>query len=161
VLPQRIKVQIEYYFSDTNLKQDEFLQGLMDSEGWVKARFLEKFPRLKEMGAKASDIIASIANSEVVETADTKIRRKNDWQKYLPSQETVSHGYLEAMALRIEDHHKKMEYFKKKDSSKSEKRENTANSTHTKEDQKNNQKTTSQEPKSTNTAKDSTTADKN
>jgi len=120
-LPQRIKAQVEYYFSEKNLQHDDFLQGLMDSQGWVKARFLEQFPRLKTMEAKSVLIVASVLNSDIVEVSDGKIRRKNDWQKYLPSQEAVSNRLLEGMAVRIEDHCTKVQRFKTRKSSKNAK----------------------------------------
>ncbi|ETO03630.1 hypothetical protein RFI_33772, partial [Reticulomyxa filosa] len=102
-----------------NLQQDDFLKGLMDAEGWVKARYLEQFPRLKSMGATAIDIVAAITNSDIVETSEMKIRRKNDWNKYLPNQEACSNRFLEGMALRIEDQHAKRQYFKQKQAAKS------------------------------------------
>jgi len=103
------------------LQHDDFLQGLMDSQGWVKARFLEQFPRLKTMEAKSVLIVASVLNSDIVEVSDGKIRRKNDWQKYLPSQEAVSNRLLEGMAVRIEDHCTKVQRFKTRKSSKNAK----------------------------------------
>ncbi|ETO28197.1 hypothetical protein RFI_08937, partial [Reticulomyxa filosa] len=106
----------EYYFSDKNLSHDEFLQGLMCKHGWVKVRFLVQFPRLKQMQATAQDVVASISSSDILEVMDGKIRRKNDWKKYLPNQETISSPLLKAIAFRIEDHYAKLQQHKQEDS---------------------------------------------
>merc|ERR1711912_39181 len=44
---EKLRLQIEYYFSDTNLPKDQYLREQMDSqEGWTQLEILRSFPKI-------------------------------------------------------------------------------------------------------------------
>uniref|UniRef100_A0A2H8TVI8 La n=1 Tax=Melanaphis sacchari TaxID=742174 RepID=A0A2H8TVI8_9HEMI len=77
----RIVKQLEFYFGDTNLPYDKFLQARIKLDnGWVPIRVLLTFKMLKSI-TRSSDVIAlavkNVADSIVeVDETDKKIRRK-------------------------------------------------------------------------------------
>uniref|UniRef100_A0A2S2PSI4 La n=1 Tax=Schizaphis graminum TaxID=13262 RepID=A0A2S2PSI4_SCHGA len=77
----RIVKQLEFYFSDTNLPYDKFLQAqIKHDDGWVPISVLLTFKMLKSI-TRNSDVIASAvknADDSIVEVdkTDKKIRRK-------------------------------------------------------------------------------------
>ncbi|XP_026806650.1 la protein homolog [Rhopalosiphum maidis] len=77
----RIVKQIEFYFSDTNLPYDKFLQAqIKHDDGWVPISVLLTFKILKSI-TRNSDVIASaVKNADdsimEVDKTDKKIRRK-------------------------------------------------------------------------------------
>ncbi|GJV38078.1 la-related protein 1C-like protein [Tanacetum coccineum] len=100
--------QIEYYFSDDNLAKDNFLRSHMDSEGWVSLTVIAGFHRVSivffsllsfsfEYSSDDADlschvqqltediqaIVNSLKNSSIVELLDDKMRRRNDWRKWI------------------------------------------------------------------------------
>merc|ERR1719265_1842460 len=48
-LQQRILNQLEYYFSDENLKKDTYLRGQLDEEGWTSLDLVCGFNRVKSL----------------------------------------------------------------------------------------------------------------
>lgn len=42
-LKDRVIKQIEYYFSDENLQNDQYLISLMDEQGWVPIKIIADF----------------------------------------------------------------------------------------------------------------------
>ncbi|XP_050424180.1 la protein homolog [Adelges cooleyi] len=82
VAPKIIK-QLEYYFSDTNLPYDKFLQNeIKTGDGWVKISVLLTFKRLASISKEPAVIAAAVKNAtncivEINEGND-KIRRKPD-----------------------------------------------------------------------------------
>merc|ERR1711935_983803 len=74
--------QVEYYFGDSNMQRDKFLQDEVakDAEGWVPLTTMLKFKRLGDLvNGEANSIVASLkaSKSDLVEIAsdELKIRR--------------------------------------------------------------------------------------
>ncbi|XP_030527146.2 la-related protein 1C-like [Rhodamnia argentea] len=82
-LPSHIVHQIEYYFSDDNLVKDEFLKAKMDTEGWVPISLIASFPRVMSLTTSIQFILESLRGSMVVEVQDDKVRRRNEWAKWI------------------------------------------------------------------------------
>ncbi|XP_008804064.1 la-related protein 1A-like isoform X2 [Phoenix dactylifera] len=91
-LRARIVKQIEYYFSDENLQKDPYLISLLDEQGWVSISKIADFNRVKKMTTNISLILDALQSSELIEVQDDKIRRRNDWSKWIPAsaQQAVS-----------------------------------------------------------------------
>lgn len=81
-LRDNIIKQIEYYFSDENLKNDHYLISLMDDEGWVPITTIADFKRVKKMCTDITFIIDSLLGSATVEVQANKIRRRDEWSKW-------------------------------------------------------------------------------
>ncbi|KAK7310984.1 hypothetical protein RJT34_08813 [Clitoria ternatea] len=84
-LTNTIVNQIDYYFSNANLVKDEFLRSNMDEQGWVSINLIASFPRVKSLTSNIELILDSLKASTVVEVKGDKLRRRNDWIKWLPS----------------------------------------------------------------------------
>ncbi|CAA0805922.1 La-related protein 1A [Striga hermonthica] len=82
-LRANIVKQIEYYFSDENLKNDPYLISLMDSEGWVPIATIAEFKRVKRMSADIPFILDALLASETIEVQGEKVRRRNEWSKWI------------------------------------------------------------------------------
>ncbi|KAJ7966904.1 La-related protein 1C-like [Quillaja saponaria] len=82
--------QIEYYFSDANLIKDEFLRSNMDDQGWVPITLIASFPRVRSLTSNPQLILDSLRTSTVVEVQGEKMRRRNEWTKWLPSSGQLS-----------------------------------------------------------------------
>ncbi|KAH6834289.1 hypothetical protein C2S53_004652 [Perilla frutescens var. hirtella] len=76
--------QIEYYFSDENLQNDAYLISLMDSQGWVPISIIADFKRVKRMNVEISFIREALQASETIEVQGEKVRRRNEWSKWIP-----------------------------------------------------------------------------
>lgn len=77
--------QIDYYFSDTNLVKDNYLRSNMDEQGWVPITLIANFPRVKSLTSNVELILDSLKTSSVVEVQGDKLRKRDDWMKWLPS----------------------------------------------------------------------------
>ncbi|WJX15620.1 hypothetical protein P8452_05741 [Trifolium repens] len=84
-LPILIVNQIDYYFSDANIAKDEFLKSNMDEEGWVPITLIANFPRVRNLTSNIQLILESMRTSKVVDVQGNKLRRHDEWMKYLPS----------------------------------------------------------------------------
>ncbi|KAK4762990.1 hypothetical protein SAY86_008758 [Trapa natans] len=93
--------QIEYYFSDENLQNDQYLISLMEEEGWVPISLIADFKRVKRMCTDVPFILYALQSSDIIEVKADKIRRCNDWSKWLPSSRA---GELLTKAETSEDH---------------------------------------------------------
>lgn len=82
--------QIDYYFSDANLVKDEFLKSNMDDQGWVPITLIASFPRVKSLTNNIQLILDSLRTSTVVEVQDDKVRRRNEWMKWIATPGRVS-----------------------------------------------------------------------
>ncbi|KAL1805358.1 hypothetical protein ACET3Z_028426 [Daucus carota] len=102
-LRSNIAKQIEYYFSDENLLTDKFLLSLMDAQGWVPISIIADFKRVKRMSTDIPFILDALQNSSTVEVQDEKVRRRDEWSKWLPA----SVGKNEAIDTQ-EQHMKKV-----------------------------------------------------
>ncbi|KAK4419682.1 La-related protein 1A [Sesamum alatum] len=82
-LRANIVKQIEYYFSDENLQNDPYLISLMDKQGWVPISFIADFKRVKRMNADIPFILDAMQASETIEVQGEKVRRRNEWSKWI------------------------------------------------------------------------------
>ncbi|CAA2968519.1 la-related protein 1B-like [Olea europaea var. sylvestris] len=82
-LPSLIVKQIDYYFSDENLVKDNFLRSNMDDQGWVPITLIASFPRVQQLTFDVPFILDSLRNSSVVEVQGDKLRKRNEWKKWL------------------------------------------------------------------------------
>ncbi|XP_059625073.1 la-related protein 1A [Cornus florida] len=83
-LRANIVKQIEYYFSDGNLQNDHYLLSLMDGQGWVPISIIADFKRVKKMSTNITFILDALQNSTAVEVQGDKVRRRDEWSKYIP-----------------------------------------------------------------------------
>ncbi|KAL9678752.1 hypothetical protein QQ045_016602 [Rhodiola kirilowii] len=75
--------QIDYYFSDENLVKDVYLPNNMDEQGWVPIQLIAGFKKVMRLTANVAFIVEAIRISTVVEVQNDKVRRRNDWMKWL------------------------------------------------------------------------------
>ncbi|KAL7117567.1 hypothetical protein ACP275_03G079500 [Erythranthe tilingii] len=75
--------QVHYYFSNENLVKDQFLRENMDESGWVELSLIASFPRMQNLTGDISYIWASLQKSNIVELQGYKVRRRNEWSKWL------------------------------------------------------------------------------
>ncbi|WOH12772.1 hypothetical protein DCAR_0832280 [Daucus carota subsp. sativus] len=77
--------QIDYYFSEDNLVKDDFLRSNMDDQGWVSISLIASFPRVLKLTSDVQLILDTLGASTVVEVQGDKIRRRDNWNKWIPS----------------------------------------------------------------------------
>ncbi|XP_039004700.1 la-related protein 1A-like [Hibiscus syriacus] len=96
ILRANIVKQIEYYFSDENLKNDRYLISLMDDFGWVSISKIADFKRVKRMSTNIQFILDALLVSSTIEVQGDKIRRYDEWSKWVPvnSKTTLSSDFL-------------------------------------------------------------------
>ncbi|CAI9763814.1 unnamed protein product [Fraxinus pennsylvanica] len=82
-LPSLIVKQIDFYFSDENLVKDNFLRSNMDDQGWVPINLIASFPRVQQLTYDVPLILDSLRNSTIVEVQGDKLRKRNEWKKWL------------------------------------------------------------------------------
>ncbi|KAK4375691.1 hypothetical protein RND71_006368 [Anisodus tanguticus] len=82
-LRESIMKQIEYYFSDQNLQNDQYLLSLMDDQGWVPISIIADFKRVKRMSTDTAFIIDALQASSTVEVKGDKLRRRDEWSKWV------------------------------------------------------------------------------
>lgn len=79
----KIVNQIDYYFSNENLVKDTFLRQNMDDQGWVPIKLIAGFKKVTYLTENISLIIEAMRTSTVVEVQGDKVRRRNDWMKWI------------------------------------------------------------------------------
>ncbi|KAI8017601.1 La-related protein 1C [Camellia lanceoleosa] len=82
-LQARIVTQIEYYFSNENLIKDVYLRQNMDEHGWVSIDLIAGFKKVMDMTDNVQLILDAVCASDVVEVQDDKVRRRNDWRRWI------------------------------------------------------------------------------
>eukprot|EP00656_Telonema_subtile_P032995 TRINITY_DN3635_c0_g1_i1.p2 TRINITY_DN3635_c0_g1~~TRINITY_DN3635_c0_g1_i1.p2 ORF type:complete len:186 (-),score=79.40 TRINITY_DN3635_c0_g1_i1:61-618(-) len=74
--------QVEYYFSDANLKRDQFFQKEIakDAQGFISMDMLLRCNKLKQLTQDGAEVAAAIASSEQVEVSEdkSKVRKKGE-----------------------------------------------------------------------------------
>lgn len=69
----KIRKQIEFYFSDSNIAKDKFLKGKATEtpEGWVSLEVIGSFKRMKELTEDAAVIAEALktANPDIIEVS--------------------------------------------------------------------------------------------
>lgn len=73
----KIKTQIEYYLSDTNLVKDKFFREQIqtDKEGYVAVSHFLNCNNVKNAKWTSEDIVKACADSTLIEVKDQKVRR--------------------------------------------------------------------------------------
>lgn len=90
---QKLQNQFEFYFSKDNLCGDVYLRQHMDEEGFVSIPFMSTFNKVREITADIPNanlqyIIETIQSSSILEVKGDKVRRKDDWDKWLIPRES-------------------------------------------------------------------------
>ncbi|KAJ1453863.1 hypothetical protein M885DRAFT_523075 [Pelagophyceae sp. CCMP2097] len=70
--------QLEYYFSDAAFPFDDYMQSLLDSEGYVEVAKLTAFPKMQTITKDAAVVSKALAESDSLEVDDQalRVRRK-------------------------------------------------------------------------------------
>lgn len=82
ILDEKIRQQLEYYFSDVNIIRDKFLMSEIkkNDDGWVKLSVLLTFSRLQQLTKDEKRIIEALKRTQSdtieLEEAEKQIRRK-------------------------------------------------------------------------------------
>jgi la-related protein 1 len=84
-LEDRIKQQLEYYFSEENLRKDTYLRDQLDAGGWAELVLICGFKRLASLLLCTNDqaiLFHSLAKSTFLELdpGRTRIRRKDGFR---------------------------------------------------------------------------------
>ncbi|XP_022898362.1 la-related protein 1A-like isoform X2 [Olea europaea var. sylvestris] len=95
--------QIEYYFSDENLQNDHYLISLMDDQGWVPVSIIADFKRVKRMNTNIPFILDALQASSTVEVQGERLRRRDEWSKWIPSSVTDKSSSLVPNALKNDE----------------------------------------------------------
>ncbi|XP_020216475.1 la-related protein 1C [Cajanus cajan] len=82
-LHSKIVNQIDYYFSNENLIKDTFLRQNMDDQGWVPIKLIAGFNKVMHLTDNIQIILDAVRTSSVVEVQVDKIRRRNDWRRWV------------------------------------------------------------------------------
>merc|ERR1711935_406063 len=82
--------QVEYYFGDSNMQRDKFLQDEVakDAEGWVPLTTMLKFKRLGDLvNGEANSIVASLkaSKSDLVEIASVELKIRRNPELKVPA----------------------------------------------------------------------------
>ncbi|KAL8240392.1 hypothetical protein R6Q59_013747 [Mikania micrantha] len=79
----KIRNQIDYYFSNDNLVKDTYLRQHMDKQGWVPVNLIAGFNKVSSLTDNVMLILDVMQKSTVVEVQGDKMRRQNDWMRWL------------------------------------------------------------------------------
>lgn len=75
-LKDKIRAQIEYYFSQENLQRDIFIRKKMDPEGYLPISLIASFHRVQLLTPDVSVIIQSLENSASVELSENHLKAR-------------------------------------------------------------------------------------
>ncbi|XP_064114084.1 la-related protein 1B-like isoform X3 [Macrobrachium nipponense] len=79
----KIKKQVEYYFSDDNLANDIFMRRKMSKEGYIPVSLIASFNRMKQLTQDVKLIIEACKTSERLEVKDEVwLRTKHEPKKW-------------------------------------------------------------------------------
>lgn len=95
-----IKKQIEYYFSEDNLKRDFYLRRKMDPEGFLPVTLIASFHRVQALTADLNIIITAIQESDKLDLVDDyKVRTKVDPTKWpIDPADTGTHHFQSSVS---------------------------------------------------------------
>ncbi|KAI3717104.1 hypothetical protein L1987_68471 [Smallanthus sonchifolius] len=82
-LHDNIVKQIDFYFSNDNLVKDTYLRRYMDEQGWVHVNLIASFNKVSSLTDNVKLILDVMQKSTVVEVQGDKMRRRNDWMRWL------------------------------------------------------------------------------
>lgn len=83
LLHAKIVSQIDYYFSNENLIKDTYLRKNMDEHGWVPVSLIAGFKKVLYLTDNVQLILDAMRASTIVEVQGDKIRRRDDWMRWL------------------------------------------------------------------------------
>ncbi|PIA53276.1 hypothetical protein AQUCO_00900096v1 [Aquilegia coerulea] len=95
--------QIEYYFSDGNLEKDHHLLSLMDDQGWVAISKIADFNRVKRMTTHIPFILDALQSSIMVEVQGDKVRKRDDWSKWVVASGQHTSSNAQVSAGRVDE----------------------------------------------------------
>lgn len=100
-LQTMILKQIDYYFSIENLCRDIYLRSNMDEQGFVPVSLIASFNRVRMLSSIPALILEALQQSSVVEVQHDRIRRRNDWGKWIlrPNQTIAVNNVKENMEI--------------------------------------------------------------
>ena len=75
-LKNRIRAQIEYYFSTENLTRDVFIRRKMDIEGYLPISLIASFHRVQHLTQDVNMIINSLKDSASVELSGNGLKAR-------------------------------------------------------------------------------------
>ena len=100
---EKIKDQLEFYFSESNLRKDKFLQKEISKtkDGFVGLDVLFTFNKLKALTTDAKEVSDALKDSDLVEVSKDgdKIRRSAD----LPADDTSKERTLYVKGYPLDD----------------------------------------------------------
>lgn len=72
----KIQEQVEFYFSDANLRRDKFLKKKLSesADGFVPIDVLLTFNRMRSLSEDKEVVVASLANSAILKLSEDKER---------------------------------------------------------------------------------------
>ena len=76
-LLQAAKFQVEYYFGQTNYKNDLHLQKHADRDGWIDLNFVNNFNKMQSFGLPTCEVFEMLKKSIVVDV-QLKSRKNKD-----------------------------------------------------------------------------------
>lgn len=77
-LEDKIKRQVEYYFSDVNLPKDKFLKKKVsdDPNGYVDLSIIISFNRMDQLKVSVEDTAKALESSEILQLSEDRQRVK-------------------------------------------------------------------------------------
>lgn len=76
---ERVRKQVEFYFSDSNLLTDKFLWKIYEAnDGWVELKTLMTFGRMRQYRPEEKVIAALKASDKIVLSANDELIRRKD-----------------------------------------------------------------------------------
>ncbi|KAL8231695.1 hypothetical protein R6Q57_001473 [Mikania cordata] len=102
MLHARIVSQIDYYFSNDNLVKDTYLRENMNEHGWVPISLIAGFKKVLYLTDNIQLILDAMRASAVVEVQGDKIRRRNDWIRWLMQPPSQAAGSQDVLASQLQ-----------------------------------------------------------
>ncbi|KAL1370581.1 hypothetical protein HN51_000827 [Arachis hypogaea] len=98
----KIVNQIDYYFSNDNLIKDLYLRQNMDDQGWVPISLIAGFKKVMQLTDNIQVVLDAVRTSSVLEVNGDKIRRRNDWARWLIPPNIMSSQTVGRLAEQIQ-----------------------------------------------------------
>lgn len=101
-LDGKIRRQVEYYFNDFNLMRDQFLKNEIKlskeagNNGFISIDTMLKFNRLAQLSTDKAKILASLADSKLVELNEEKTSVRRNPERKLPVDDELYRANLKA-----------------------------------------------------------------
>merc|ERR1711887_434173 len=98
----KIRRQVEYYFNDFNLMRDQFLKNEIKlskeagNNGFISIDTMLKFNRLAQLSTDKAKILASLADSKLVELNEEKTSVRRNPERKLPVDDELYRANLKA-----------------------------------------------------------------